>query len=1014
VTHRVGLAARILLTAFLVGAAASPVASQIPNQTTLPTNPRQQGQRRTNRDSLYRDSVMKERARDSTHRIIKWEEPDSAEASLMDRPDYSVTRYQGQNAQFDANTRALQIEGHVGEQLGRGAVDRDSTLIIGDTIVYNDSLQIVNATGDTIYLHDPKNSENGDVVSLGSVKYDVVAHTAIVNAVHTEYVAQAQRWYITANRGAYAGDTTGKGASAFYGRDGDVTTCDDSFPHYHISGGELKYVSKHILVIRPAVLYIADVPILWLPFIFQDLRTGRRSGILTPRFGFNEIIRNSATYRRNFSNLGYYFDINDYMDYATWIDWRSAARPQPGDPGYWQFNGEFRYKWLDRFVQGDLAAQYRTESDGTTNLSIYWQHQQDFNAHTHLQWNINYVTSTQDQESVYLNPYSVLATINSQVAYQTTLGPSSVSIGGTQTQYPGRTELDRTFPTLTLTTKPITLGKWLTWTPSFSASNQQSYDIDNGGYFSYIYSSNLLGQVDSTTLNRNTRNTTASFTTPIKILGFTWNNSFTLQDQENDFPGVDNIYVPGKTASGADTTFGITRVFAKTYATSLDWQTGISLPTISQGKWNIVPSVSVVNDDPSAPFLKRSELSGLSWETQGKRLVYGLQFSPTFYGLFNGALGVSRIRNSITPLLTFNYSPAVNVSNTFLLANGQNPVGYLGNLAQESITLGVSTNIEAKLRDGPDTNPANGTKIKVASISFDPITYDFERAAYTHSTGLTTDSWGYSVRSDLLPGFDFRETWSLFQGSSLSDTAVFSPYPTQISASLSFGHNSNPLTAFAKILGLKTTVQKPNPDSVPGQRDPFFAQQLAAAHVAGQSAQSAQYNIPTSGQPGGWLLSLTFNETQQRPPVGNLSNVVQYNPATYCSYLQQTQPVLYAACLLQKRNTSIISDTSNSINGTTAGATFVRIPPQTSLAASLALNITPRWSVQWQTTYDVTIHNFASNVVTLQRDLHDWRAVFSFTQSPTGSFGFTFFVALKAEPALKFNYDRTSFRAPPD
>ena len=89
------------------------------------------------------------------------------------------------------------------------------------------------------------------------------------------------------------------------------------------------------------------------------------------------------------------------------------------------------------------------------------------------------------------------------------------------------------------------------------------------------------------------------------------------------------------------------------------------------------------------------------------------------------------------------------------------------------------------------------------------------------------------------------------------------------------------------------------------------------------------------------------------------------------------------------------------------------MPPQSSLAASLAFSLTPRWSAQWQTTYDFTRHNFASQVVTLQRDLHDWKAVFSFTQSPTGSFGFTFFVALKAEPALKFNYDRTSYRAPP-
>ena len=36
-----------------------------------------------------------------------------------------------------------------------------------------------------------------------------------------------------------------------------------------------------------AVLYIYDVPVFWLPFVFQDVRKGRRSGMLTPRFGFS-------------------------------------------------------------------------------------------------------------------------------------------------------------------------------------------------------------------------------------------------------------------------------------------------------------------------------------------------------------------------------------------------------------------------------------------------------------------------------------------------------------------------------------------------------------------------------------------------------------------------------------------------------------------------------------------------------------------------------------------------------
>ena len=48
--------------------------------------------------------------------------------------------------------------------------------------------------------------------------------------------------------------------------------------------------------------------------------------------------------------------------------------------------------------------------------------------------------------------------------------------------------------------------------------------------------------------------------------------------------------------------------------------------------------------------------------------------------------------------------------------------------------------------------------------------------------------------------------------------------------------------------------------------------------------------------------------------------------------------------------------------------------------------------------------------MSLQRDLHDWRAIFAFTQAANGNFALSFFVALKAEPDLKFDYRRQSYR----
>ena len=83
----------------------------------------------------------------------------------------------------------------------------------------------------------------------------------------------------------------------------------------------MKWVSKTVLVARPVVLYVRDVPILWLPFIFQDTGRGGRSGILIPQFGFNDIVRPTRSYNRQITNIGYYWAPNDYFDAPVRLDW---------------------------------------------------------------------------------------------------------------------------------------------------------------------------------------------------------------------------------------------------------------------------------------------------------------------------------------------------------------------------------------------------------------------------------------------------------------------------------------------------------------------------------------------------------------------------------------------------------------------------------------------------------------------------------------------------------------------
>ena len=104
---------------------------------------------------------------------------------------------------------------------------------------------------------------------------------------------------------------------------------------------EVKRAAERTLVARPAVLYLRDIPVMWLPFMFQDIRPGRRSGILSPRFGMGDIVHNNPNYRRHIENIGYYWAFSDYADMAMSANWRKLAGADSIDPGWYDLNAQW-------------------------------------------------------------------------------------------------------------------------------------------------------------------------------------------------------------------------------------------------------------------------------------------------------------------------------------------------------------------------------------------------------------------------------------------------------------------------------------------------------------------------------------------------------------------------------------------------------------------------------------------------------------------------------------------------
>jgi hypothetical protein len=615
-----------------------------------------------------------------------------------------------------------------------------------------------------------------------------------------------------------------------------------------------------------------------------------------------------------------------------------------------QYGVTGQYRWLNRFLTGTVGFNEQREVGGSTGLAVRWDHRQTFDLSTSLNLNLNYASNTRVVRQNAIDPLQNTQQITSSLNFSKRYNWGTLTLGGNRRQNLSDGGVQQLLPAVTLSPVPIALGSDITWSPGLSFTNNTTSRTRLDSLLVVLPG----GLLDTIGQSGSSRTTALSFQTPVRIGSFNWSNS--VQATDATTTARDSVGFRIDDPSTPDPTDSITvfRTFPGTFESTLDWDTGINLPVLFRGSWKLQPVLGIANASAAAPFALRNRNTNGDWVRQGKRFRLGLSSSPTLFGFFPGIGPLSRIRHSISPVITYNYEPAADVPEEFaraLVEPGQ-PL-QLRSSARQLLSVSLSQTFEGKRRPASGdttTTGADGPKLRILSISTSQLTYDFEQAKEPGRTGWTTESITNSLLSDLLPGFNLSLTHDLWNGPVGTDEADFDPFLQSVSASFSLSGNT--FRSIGSLFGLAS--REPS-----GRREdevvpPSYVAETGRRTRPGSFYSTSQAPLRASGR--AFTAAFNYSLTRTRPdPDG---------PAA--------------------------EDTQN-------------------LGFSTSFSPTPFWALSWSTQYNITDNEFESHVVRLERDLHEWRAGFNFVRNANGNFAFYFSIYLTDLPDLKFDYDQTTF-----
>jgi hypothetical protein len=875
---------------------------------------------------------------------------DSIAQALLGMPGYSLTEYQGTSADFDAQDRILVLRA-AEEQ--RARLTQDGMQIEADSsITFNQTTGQLRGIGDPTFT-----PAQGDPVTSSTMIYDLDEGRGSAIDAETTYMQAGARWIVRGDMPFAAQDSSFMSHARF-------TSCDLDVPHSHFETDEIKIVGGRVLVARSVRLHFADVPVFWLPFVAQSLSSGRASGLLTPRFSVNDIVRTSTGYRRRVSNIGFYWAMSDYSDALFALDWFSQT--------FVSLQGSAQYRFNRYFLNGDANVRRYWREGGGAELAVDTRHDWQPDERTDLRISGRYATSTDFVRENSFNPREVTQSIDSEGGLGRRFDWGMLSVSANRRNYLSDDRTEWTLPSANLSLSPITL---------FAAP------VGEGGFF------NNMTWSGSATVRRNTVDRLAPDTFSIAEastatsdgsvssnlslgrLTFSQNVSAT----RNEMLGVPEAYIANR--DSADRALLVPGAPARDIAQeTLNWQTSVNYQQQLIGSTTLTPRLSVSGN------MARSDTSSVArnFVSAPSRVAFGAQLKTDVYGFFPGFASYEAVRHKISPSFDYQWSPSTTPSDLQRQVFGSRALQ-----PQNAVSITLNQTFEAKRAapvraeggtaatdpavdslgaplDSLATGPATPDSVQggprrvqqaqivnLLSLRTSVVRYDFVQAdsAGDFLQGFDVTTLDNQISSDILRGLAVSTRHDLFRDEIGPNQTIlarsFEPHLSQVNLSFSLGSSSS----LFRWLGLSGdgATEEPEPTDAVGPLDTQTVTDESSIIPGGGLLGATGRPSPSSGSAGAWNAS--FSYSLQRP-----------------------------------------RDDSQ--------------PARQMLSSTLQLQPTDNWSLSWQTAYDIEQGSFADHSIRLTRDLHEWQANFDFLQTATGNWSFRFEVSLLANRDLKFDYDQ--------